>query len=548
MSSFTDHEKLSTESAIVEVSAPSVDPRKVLRKMDLHLVPPVSILYLLSVLDRANIGTSDYVAGLASSLHLTGVQFNLCVAIMLIPYSLLQVPSNIALKKVGPSRWLPIIMFVWGSILVSMAFVRNFRGLMTARVFLGTVESGLLPGLTYYLCAWYPKFAQAKRIGFMYSGVSLAGAFGGLLAYAIEKMNGIGGLPGWSWIFILEGLLTVLVAAIFYFYMYDNPENATFLTDAERTWLLETIKHDSAGGSKQFKREFIFQALRDPKAYIFMAMFFLSCVPAVSFNVFLPSIINGLGYSSTHAQLLSIPPNATGCVFTLVMSYLSDKKGIRGPFILVGCPVAIVGYAMLIAAKTPEIQYAGSVIVAAGLLPSVATLLAWAGGNFAGEVKRAVVIGIVTGFGNLGGQVFVASFMYVQQDSPRYLPGHAACIASLFIFTVLCALAMFWLHALNRSKIAQCEREGITADKSEAFAELGDSSPLYRCVHHFVEGSLVLSLTRPTSKIYPVNMYPQSNSLLQSSMNIFSFIQTRVSEESPSGRIIHDSSVMTSAP
>ena len=123
----------------------------------------------------------------------------------------------------------------------------------------------------------------------------------------------------------------------------------------------------------------------------------------MSFNVFLPTIINGLGYSSTHAQLLSIPPNATGCIFTLVVSYLSDKKRIRGPFILVGCPVAIVGYAMLIATKTPAMQYAGSIVVAAGLLPSVATLLAWTGGNFAGEVKRAVVIGIVIGFGNLGG-------------------------------------------------------------------------------------------------------------------------------------------------
>nr|VWP01939.1 PKS_ER domain-containing protein [Ganoderma boninense] len=447
MDTFTDHEKLSTEAVIVEDSMPSVDHGAVLRKLDLRLVPPVGILYLLCFLDRANIGNAK-VAGLVSDLHLTGVQFNLCVAITLIPYSLLEVPSNIALKMVGPSRWLPIIMFVWGSILVSMAFVRSLGGLMTARVFLGSAEAGLLPGLTYYLSAWYPKSAQAKRIGIMYSGVSLAGAFGGLLAYAIEKMNGYDSLTG-SDRFLLEGLLTVLVATAFYFYMYDYPENATFLTDAERTWLLETIKNDSAGGSKQFKREFIFQALRDPKAYVFMAMFFLGAVPAVSFTVFLPTIIHGLGYSSTHAQLLSIPPNATGCAFTLIASYFSDKRCIRGPFILVGCSVAIVGYVMLIATKTPAIQYCGSVIVAAGLFPSVSTLVAWAGGNFAGEVKRAVVIAIIIGFGNLGG-------------------------------IVLCALTMLRLHVLNRSKIAACEREGITADKFDVFSELGDSSPLFR--------------------------------------------------------------------
>ena len=125
----------------------------------------------------------------------------------------------------------------------------------------------------------------------------------------------------------------------------------------------------------------------------------------MSFNVFLPTIINGLGYSSTHAQLLSIPPNATGFTFTLVVSYLSDRKDIRGPFILVGCPVAIVGYVMLIGMKAPATQYAGCIVVTAGLSPCVATLITWAGGNFAGEVKRAVVIGIVTGFGDLGGQV-----------------------------------------------------------------------------------------------------------------------------------------------
>ncbi|KAI1794369.1 MFS general substrate transporter [Ganoderma leucocontextum] len=478
MSSSTVHEKLATSTAVVEAATIlTLDSRKVLRKLDLRLLPPVCILYLLCFLDRTNIGNAK-VAGLVADLHLTGIQFNLCVAILLIPYSLLEVPSNIALKRFGPSRWLPIIMFIWGSIVVSMAFVKGFGGLMTARVFLGAVESGLLPGLTYYLCAWYPKSAQAKRIGAMYSGVSLAGAFGGLLAFAIEKMNGIGGLAGWSWIFLLEGLLTVFVATVFYFYMYDYPENATFLTDAERAWLLEAIKHDNAGGSKQFKREFIIQALRDPQAYIFAAMFFLGAVPAVSFTVFLPTIINGLGYSSTHAQLLSIPPNAVGCIFTLAVSYLSDKKRVRGPFILVGSTVAIVGYVLLLATKTLAVQYAGSVIVAAGLLPSIATLLAWIGGNFGGEVKKAVAIGFVIGFGNLGG--VVASFIYRQQDSPRYLPGHAACIASLCVLIVLSALSMIRLHKLNRSKIAQCEHEGITADKSEAFAELGDGSPLYR--------------------------------------------------------------------
>ncbi|KAM5543421.1 hypothetical protein V8D89_002672 [Ganoderma adspersum] len=477
-SSLTDDEKLSVENVTVEVVATSVDHKKVLRKLDLHLIPPVCMLYLLCFLDRANI-TNAKVAGLTTDLNITGVQFNLVVAVTLIPYSILQAPSNIALKKIGPARWLPMIMFIWGSILVSMAFAKNLGGLMAARGFLGAAESGLLPGLTYYLCAWYPKFAQAKRIGFMFSGVALAGAFGGLLAYVIQdELHGIGGLAGWSWIFLLEGLLTVVVAVGLFCYMYDYPENATFLTDAERSWLLETIKQDSAAGSKKFKREFIVQAIRDPKAYLYVSIFLLSAIPAVSFTTFLPTIIDGMGFSSTRAQILTIPPNATACILTLCVSYLSDKKHIRGPIILAWCPVAMVGYTLLIMTKTSSGQYAGAVLVMAGLVPCVATQLSWAGGNFAGELKRAVVIGMVVGFGNFGG--IVASFIYRQQDSPRYTLGHTVCIASLCLFYVMVVVAVVTLRALNKRKIAQCEREGLTLADEDTFAELGDRSPLYR--------------------------------------------------------------------
>nr|VWO95915.1 Transcriptional repressor rco-1 [Ganoderma boninense] len=435
-SSSTDKEKLSTEIVTVEDVAPSpslaVDHKKVLRKLDRHLIPTVFLMYLFGFLDRANI-TNAEVAGMGTDLHFTGIQFNLCIALTL---------AN------------PVL---------STSFAL----------------SGLLPGLTYYLCAWYPKFAQAKRIGLMYSGVSIAGGFGGLLAYVIQdKMHGLGGLAGWSWIFLCEGLVTVLIAIILFFCMYDYPENATFLTDAERTWLLETLKLDSAAGSKKFKRKFIVQAIRDPKSYLFASLFFLSAIPGVSFSTFLPTIINGMGFSSTTAQILTVPPNMAGFICTLCISYLSDKKHFRGPFILAWCPVAILGYALLIATKTSAAQYVGSVLVMAGVLPCVATQLSWTGGNFAGELKRAVVIGLVLGFGNFGG--IIAAFIYRQQDRPRYTLGHTICISSLSLFYVMCAVAIVTLHRLNKRKIAKCERDGLTVADEDAFAELGDRSPLYR--------------------------------------------------------------------
>ncbi|KAM5539671.1 hypothetical protein V8D89_006780 [Ganoderma adspersum] len=454
-----------------------VDPRRVFWKLDIRLVPLACLLYLLSFLDRTSIGNAK-IAGLVSDLHLTGLRYNLCAAILLVPYALFEVPSNLALKRVGPSRWIPFIMFCWGVIVVAEGFVKSFGGLMTARVFQGMAESGIFPGLTFYLCVWYPRTAHAQRISLLYSAVTLAGAFGGLLAFAIIKMDGIGGLHGWSWIFILEGLVTIVVAIFAWFYMSDYPDKATFLTEPERASLVETLKRDSLGLSRQFKRKFVFQALRDPHIWLLFGIHFCLIIPGYAFSLFLPTIITGLGFSETTAQLLSVPPNAAGCVTTVVAGVLSDRVHARGPFILVGSVVALAGYATLFATTDPWAGYAGTILAACGLFPSIACVLAWAGGNSGGEVKRAVAIAIVIGCGNLG--PIVSSFIYRQQDSPRYLPGHGTGVGCLCVATVLCTIAMLEFTRLNRKKIAQCEREGITMDMAGEFVEMGDASPLYR--------------------------------------------------------------------
>ncbi|TBU21809.1 MFS general substrate transporter [Dichomitus squalens] len=483
MSSFSIEDKLSPTETVQDVASEhgspndEVDSRRVYWKLDMRLVPLSCLLYLLSFLDRTSIGNAK-IAGMVDDLHLTGLKYNLCAAILLIPYALLEVPSNLALKKLGPSRWIPFIMAAWGIIVVAEGFVKSFGGLMTARVFQGMAESGIFPGLTFYLCVWYPRTAHAQRISLLYSAVTLAGAFGGLLAFAIVKMDGIGGLNGWSWIFILEGLVTFIVAIFAWFYMSDYPENASFLTKLEREWLVETIKQDSTGLSKEFKRKFVFQALRDPHVWMLFGIHFCLIIPAYAFSLFLPTMITGLGFSSSKAQLLSVPPNAAGCLTTVVGGVLSDRFRARGPFILVGSLTALAGYCILFTTADSWTGYVGTILAACGLFPSIACVLAWAGGNSGGEVKRAVAIAIVIGCGNLG--PIVSSFIYRQQDSPRYLPGHGTAIGCLCVAIVLSMVAMLEFTRLNRKKTAKCEHDGITEDMAGDFVEMGDASPLYR--------------------------------------------------------------------
>ncbi|KAH9886963.1 MFS general substrate transporter, partial [Cubamyces lactineus] len=461
------------------------------RKLDMRILPLISTFFVLSFLDRTTIGNAK-VAGLPAALHLTGLQYNLCSAIFFIPYCFFEVPSNIALKRFSPAKWhtsskliLPTLMFCWSVVMISMAFVKSFGGLLTARVFLGVAEAGLFPGATFYLCMWYPRAYQAQRVAIMSGSSSVAGAFGGLLAFAIEKLNGVGGLAGWSWIFLLEGLLTTVVALLAYIVMQDYPERATFLTEDERAWLVSTLESDNAGLSKELKWKFIRQALSDSRSYLMVALFLFTTIPSYAFVLFLPTIISGLGFSTSRAQLLSVPPNIAGAFFTVLAGVLADRWRARGAFILVGLVFPLVGYAILYATSSPGTGYAATIIAACGIYPTEACIVSWTGANFAGEAKRAVVLAMVIGCGNLGG--IASSFIYRPQDIPRYHPGHATCIACLCLSIVICAYSMYNFARLNRQKREWCVQEGIRLELAAGderntleFKDMGDASPLYR--------------------------------------------------------------------
>ena len=161
-----------------------IDPKKVLRKMDLRLIPMLALLYLLSFLDRGNIGNAR-IEGLVDDLKMTGPQYNWCLTIFFFTYCVFEVPSNLLLKKFRPSIWLPSIMVSWGLVMTLMGLVQNYHGLLIARLFLGVTEAGLYPGVAYYITMWYCRDEAQFRQALFFSAASVAGAFSGLLAFAI---------------------------------------------------------------------------------------------------------------------------------------------------------------------------------------------------------------------------------------------------------------------------------------------------------------------------------------------------------------------------
>lgn len=349
-----------------------------------------------------------------------------------------------------------------------------------ARVFLGLAEAGLFPGVTFYLSLWYKRSEQSKRVAIFFSAATIAGAFGGLLAYAIEKLEGRAGLRGWQWIFLIEGLVTVAFAVAAYWLMYDYPSTATFLTEDERNFVIDRLKHDSTDLATHYDIKFVWQALTDWKCWIQVCIYLGIIIPVYAFSIFIPTIIQELGYTASNAQLLSTPPYIAGCFFTILVGVYSDKLHLRGPFI-VGCAsVAITGYSILYATppSLPGVSYAGTVIAACGVFPSIAVVLAWTGGNAGGDIKRGVALALTIGVANLGG--ICSSFIYRSRDAPRFYIGHGTVIGCLLLSVLGSCTGMVTYWRLNKQKEELCRRENIDQSQAHRFRDMGDASPLFR--------------------------------------------------------------------
>ncbi|KAJ8583660.1 MFS general substrate transporter [Rhizopogon salebrosus TDB-379] len=442
------------EKQIIEELSPT-ERARILRKVDWRLLPLVTSLFLLSFLDRVNVGNAK-VAGMSTDLNLTGFKYNIAAAVFFIPYCIAEVPSNIALKLFRPSRWIPTIMVAWGIVMTLMCLVNSFQSLVVTRLFLGLAEAGLFPGVNYYLSLWYPRSELSKRIAIFFSAATIAGAFGGLLAYGIENMEGIGGLHGWQWIFCLEGI-------------------AGFLTEPERAYIVNVLKEDANNLASHYHIRFVVQAMKDYKTYIQALMYLGLVVPGYAIALFSPTIINELGYSAANAQLLSVPPFVAGCIATIIVGIQSDKHNLRGPYIIGGALVSLVGYILLYCDAQAGPSYVGACLAAIGVFSPVAVALAWIISNAGGDLKRGVVLAMVIGFGNLGG--ICSSFIYI--DPPRYHIGHGTIMGFLSLSIVTSAFGMWNYNRLNKEKEAQCLAENITDDRKDEFKDMGDASPLF---------------------------------------------------------------------
>lgn len=431
-----------------DVDTSKVDERKLMRRVDIHVIPWLTFVYLLNFLDRGSIGNAK-LYNLERDLKITDNQYLVALTVFFFPYALFEPASNVFLRRLRPSVWLSIMLFLWGVVMTLHGVIHNYGGLIILRALLGLFEAGMYPGIVFYISSWYKRSEMGSRVAMFFSSATIAGAFSGLLAAAIANMKGVGGKPGWAWIFILEGLATITAALFSYWIIQDFPDTAKFLTEEERVFMIRRLQDDmqfSAAG-ETLKREYVWKSLTDWKTWIAMGIYMGFDGPLYAFSLFLPSIINQLGFKATQANLLSVPVYVWGCFMTCVIGFLGDRIGQRCYVNLALFGTGLVAYIILLASKTPALSYFAVYLAVSAIYPAIPNSVAWVASNVEGTYKRSVTLGMAIGFGNINGAV--TANIYRARDAPWYQLGHGIVLAYIAIGFICTAIFGFFLQKEN---------------------------------------------------------------------------------------------------
>jgi len=471
------------EGSEVEGQFEEVDPvaeGKLVRKLDLCIIPTVMLLYLLSFLDRVNIGNAR-LYHLESDLNLDSQKFQVAVSILFVTYILSEVPSNLVLKKLTPSRWIAFITVSWGIVATLTGIVQSYAGLIVCRLLLGAVEGGLFPGMAVYLTFFYTKRELALRIGYLFVSAALAGACGGLLAFAIGHMDGVAGQSGWRWIMILEGIPTFVLGIATWFILPNNPATAFFLNDAERKMAATRLTRQTGYTARaaEFHWGDVKKCVKDWKVWAFCFAQFGADTMLYAYSTFLPTIIKAIRPDSSPAivQVLTIPCYALGAITYLIVAKISDKQQKRGLYAVALGIVSIIGYAMLLSDSSSGVHYAGCFLVAMGLYVCVGLPLAWLPTNSPRYGKRTMATGLQLSIGNCAG--IMSSFLYPAKEGPRFIRGHAVTLAMVAFAVAVYGFMWFYFARVNARRARGEEDWKIEGMSEEEIAELGDDSPRF---------------------------------------------------------------------
>ncbi|KAI1388000.1 MFS general substrate transporter [Hypoxylon trugodes] len=441
-----------------------IDPaveKRVRRKIDRVLVPLVMGLYLVAFLDRSNIGNAQ-TAGMGKDLGFDDAHYQWLLTIFYIPYIVFEWAA-LMWKAVPPHIWAGSCVLVWGLASTLQAAAFNWSGLMACRFFLAMAEAGYGPGVPYLLSFFYKRHELGFRCGIFLSAAPLATTFAGALAYGITSGHPAH-IANWRLLFIVEGIPSVLLAVLAFYLMPDSAETASFLNEEERKVAkLRAIQQTGTEGSSRIGHvnfKDVFMSLRDIKTWIPPLMYFSCNVSFSSLPVFLPAILQNMGFTAINAQGLSAPPYFLSFLVCIGTTWIADRTRQRGYMIIGLSLLAGIGYVLLVSCKGVAVRYAGVFLAAAGVFPAISNILPWTVNNQGSDSKRGAGIALLNIVGQCG--PLLGTRVFPTRDAPYYVTGMAVCAGFMF-FNAFLALVLRTYLAWENKKFERADEEARQA-------------------------------------------------------------------------------------
>ncbi|KAF2736694.1 MFS general substrate transporter [Polyplosphaeria fusca] len=471
------------------------EDRAIYRKVDCRVVPMLAMLYLISHLDRANLGNAK-IEGLEKDLGMDGNMYNIVVSVFFVPYILLEIPSNMLLAKFKrPSIYIGTLVTCWGLVVTFSGLTQSFAGLCVSRFLVGVFEAGFFPAAVWLISMWYPPNRTGGRTSIFYVSSAASGAFSGLLAAGIAQLHGSAGQEGWRWIFIIEGIVSVLFGISTFFFLPDTPSlTSRWLNEDERRYLVLMNQATrgsnaarTAGNDVEEAKRFDWKAIRamltDHHIYLQAIVFSSNAIPNNGMKYTMPQIVRNMGYESTTAQLMSAPPYVCGAIATVLSGIYADKRGNRMKPIVFFQVCVLVSMAVLFR-YAPNIEdnialcYTMVIIVCIGVYPIVPACNTWCLNNLAGAEKRVSGVAFLVTMGNTGG--FIGSWVFLNTESPSYPTGFGTSL-SIAGAGIMCAFLLEWLYSRHNKRWEGYTREEVEEQYTpQQLHDMGDRSPLFK--------------------------------------------------------------------
>jgi ACS family tartrate transporter-like MFS transporter len=379
---------------------------RAIRKITWRLIPFLMLLYFVAFLDRINVGFAALTMN--KEIGLTAQMFGLGSGIFFLGYFAFEVPSTMILHKVGARFWIGRVMITWGLVSVAMAFTRGPISFYVLRFLLGLAEAGFFPGIILYLSYWFPSHHRSAVTAMFMAAAPMAGLIGSPVSGALMGLNGLMGLHGWQWLFLVEGIPALVLGLVTFRFLTDRPADAAWLTAEERNWLTQAILAEQAA-IKDPRSHSAWRALMDWKVLALSLAYFGTSAGLYTIGFWAPLIVKGLGFSVFKIGFLVAIPNLIALVGMVLWSRNSDRTGERYWHAAIACVIAAVGMAMAARAGSSAIlAITGLSLTAFGV--SAAKPPLWSLPTmFFGGTAAAAAIGLINSLGTLGG--FVGPYM-----------------------------------------------------------------------------------------------------------------------------------------